>query len=121
MFGFLKKLLGTKSEKDIKDIEPIVDQINEIFATLSSISNDELRNRSKKLKDQVQENIKEENAQIAAIRAKMEADKEMDINAKEELYKEIDEIEEGITKKIEETLNEILPEAFAVLKNRASL
>ncbi len=119
MLTFLKKILGTKSEKDIRNIEPVVEEINKIFSTLSSISHDELRARSKKLKDTIQENLKEENSEIAAIRQKIETDPAMDVNAKEELYKEIDEIEEKITGKIEEVLNDILPEAYAILKETA--
>ena len=60
MFGFLKKLLGTKSEKDIKLIQPIVDKTNSIYSTLSSLSNDELRGKvavmRKKIKDATQAN-----------------------------------------------------------------
>lgn len=119
MFGFLKKVFGTKSEKDIRDVEPIVEEINSIYATLQSISNDELRARSKKLKDQIQDHVKEEREKIKGINTEIEAKPEMDVNTKEELYKEIDSIEEDITKKIEEVLNDILPEAFAILKETA--
>jgi len=119
MFGFLKKVFGTKSEKDIRDIEPIVEEIKKIYPTLSSLSNDELRNKVTKLKEQIQAHIAEEKSKIAGIQSKMDADANMDVNTKEELYKEIDEIEEEITKKIEDVLNDILPEAFAVLKETA--
>jgi preprotein translocase subunit SecA len=119
MLGFLKKILGTKSEKDIRSIDPIVVEINEVFKTLSSISNDELRAKSKKLKEKIQDGIKEEKDEIATIRKKIEMEPAMDVNSKEELYKEIDEIEVKITQKIEEILEEILPEAFAILKETA--
>lgn len=119
MFGFLKKVFGTKSEKDIRDVEPIVDEINSIYATLANISNDELRAKSKSLKDKIQEHIKEERSKIDGINAEMDAKPDMDVNTKEELYKEIDDIEVEITKKIEDVLNEILPEAFAILKDTA--
>src|SRR5712671_1877860 len=110
MFDFLKKVFGTKSEKDVKDIEPIVEEINEIYGTLAAISNDELRARSLALKARIQDFIKEELDKVKAINAEMDSKPDMDVNTKEELYKEIDEIEEGVTKKIEEVLNEILPE-----------
>jgi preprotein translocase subunit SecA len=119
MFGFLKKVFGTKSEKDIKDVEPIVEEINSIYATLQSISNDELRARSKKLKEKIQDEIKPERTKINGIQAEMTAKPDMDVNTKEDLYKEIDSIEEEITKKIEDVLNDILPEAFAILKETA--
>jgi preprotein translocase subunit SecA len=119
MFGFLKKVFGTKSEKDIRDVEPIVEEINSIYDTLQSISNDELRARSKKLKDQIQDHVKEEREKIEGITGEINANPEMDVTTKEELYKEIDSIEEEITKKIEDVLNDILPEAFAILKETA--
>lgn len=119
MFGFLKKVFGTKSEKDIRDVEPIVDEINSVYATLTAISNDELRNKSKALKAKIQEYIKAEQSKIDGIIAEINAKPDMDVNTKEELYKEIDGIEEEITKKIEDVLNDILPEAFAILKETA--
>jgi preprotein translocase subunit SecA len=119
MFGFLKKVFGTKSEKDVKDVEPIVGEINEIYATLANISHDELRAKSQNLKAKIQDYIKEERAKIDGINAEIDGKPDMDVNTKEELYKEIDAIEVDITKKIEEVLNEILPEAFAILKDTA--
>jgi preprotein translocase subunit SecA len=119
MFGFLKKVFGTKSEKDVRDVEPIVGEINEIYATLANISHDELRAKSQNLKAKIQDYIKEERVKIDGINAEIDGKPDMDVNTKEELYKEIDAIEVDITKKIEEVLNEILPEAFAILKDTA--
>ena len=119
MFGFLKKVFGTKSEKDVRDVEPIVEEINSVYATLQSISNDALRDKSKKLKTQIQDYIREERTKIEGINAEMSAKPDMDVNTKEELYKEIDSIEEDITKKIEDVLYDVLPEAFAILKETA--
>src|SRR5688572_17469587 len=119
MFGFHKKVFGTKSEKDVKDIEPMVEEINAIYTTLANVSNDDLRARSKALKAKIKEFIRKDTDKIAGINAEIDSKPDMDVNTKEELYKEIDEIEEEITKKIEEVLNEILPEAFAILKDTA--
>ena len=119
MIGLLKKLFGTKSEKDIRSVEPLVDEINEICATFGSISNDELRTKSKNLKGKIQEELKEENSKIAGIHSQIAEDLEMDVNTKEALYKEIDEIEIEITQKVENVLNDILPEAFAIIKETA--
>ena len=117
MLTFLKKFFGTKSEKDIKTIQPQVDQILEIYPTLATLSNDELRAKVDALKQKVQDAIKTEQTEINDIRSKVELDFEMDIDTKESLYKEVDELEKTITKKIEEVLNEILPEAYAILKD----
>lgn len=117
MLTFLKKFFGTKSEKDIKTIQPQVDQILEIYPALAKLSNDELRAKVDALKQKIQDAIKTEQAEINDIKAKVEQDFEMDIDTKESLYKEVDELEKTITKKIEEVLNEILPEAYAILKD----
>lgn len=120
MFDFLKKLFGTKSEKDIKNLESKVEEINSIFASLASVSNDELRAKSTALKNKVQDSIRPQVDEILTIKAKINSEPDMDVNTKEELYKEIDEIEKESTKKIEAALNEILPEAFAILKETAN-
>src|SRR6476661_6641491 len=101
MLTFLKKFFGTKSEKDIKAIQPQVDQILEIYPTLKNLSNDELRAKVDALKQKIQDAIKPEQAQIDEIKTRIEKDFDMDVDAKEELYKEIDGIEADITKKIE--------------------
>ncbi|MFO0433900.1 MAG: preprotein translocase subunit SecA, partial [Sphingobacteriaceae bacterium] len=119
MFDILKKLFGTKSEKDIKALQSKVTEINTIFKGLASISDDELRAKSNALKLKLKEAVKEENDEILTIKAKIDSNAEMDVNEKEELYKEIDEIEKEITKKLEGELNDILPEAFAILKETA--
>ena len=117
MLTFLKKFFGTKSEKDIKSIQPQVDQVLEIYPTLASLSNDQLRAKVHALKKKIQDAIKTEQTQIDEIKSRVEKDFSMDVDSKEELYKEIDGLEKEITKKIEEVLNEILPEAYAILKD----
>ncbi len=117
MLTFLKKFFGTKSEKDIKTIQPIVDKILEIYPGLQKLSNDELRAKVDALKQKIQDAIKTEQAEINAIKTRVEQEYDLDVETKEALYKQVDEIEKGNTKKIEEVLNEILPEAYAILKD----
>ena len=119
MFDFLKKVFGTKSEKDVKGLESRVEEINTIYTSLNSISHDALRAKATALKEKIQIAIKPQNDEIASIKAEVNANPDIDVNAKEDSYKKIDEIEKQITKKIEEVLNEILPEAFAILKETA--
>jgi len=119
MLDFLKKIFGTKSEKDISNLQARVDEINSIYASLNSITNDELRTKSADLKEKIQMAIRPQTDEISTIKAKITGDSEMDVNTKEDLYKEIDEIEKEATKKIEEILHDILPEAFAILKETA--
>jgi preprotein translocase subunit SecA len=117
MLTFLKKFFGTKSEKDIKIIQPQVDQILEIYPTLASLSNDELRAKVDALKEKIQDAIRPDQNKVSDLKARIEQINDLDIDAKEDLYKEIDGIEKEITKTIEDTLTEILPEAYAILKD----
>ncbi len=119
MLTFLKKFFGTKSEKDIKSIQPLVDQILEIYPTLAKLTNDELRAKVDALKQKIQDAIKPQQTQIDEIKARVEKEFDMDLESKEALYKEVDKIEKDITKTIEDVLNDILPEAYAVLKDTA--
>ena len=119
MFDFLKKLFGTKSEKDVKALESRVDEINNIYTSLNSISNDELRAKSNALKQKIKTAIKSQNDEITAIKSEVDSNPDIDVNKKEELYKQIDEIEKDITKQIETVLSDLLPEAFAILKETA--
>jgi preprotein translocase subunit SecA len=119
MFDFLKKLLGTKSEKDVKGLESRVEEINTIYTSLNSISHDALRAKAAALKDKIQVAIKPQTDEIAQIKSDVNSNPDIDVDSKENLYKKIDEIEKEITKKIEEVLEEILPEAFAILKETA--
>ena len=119
MFDFLKNIFGTKSEKDIKNLDSKVEEINEIFTSLNSISNNELRAKTTELKIAIQSAVKTQNERITAIKTQVNSDLEMDINTKEDLYKEIDELEIGITSSLADALTEALPQAFAILKETA--
>ncbi|MBK9283245.1 MAG: preprotein translocase subunit SecA [Sphingobacteriaceae bacterium] len=120
MFDFLKKLLGTKSEKDVKNLEGKVSEINTIYSSLASVSHDDLRKRTLQIKQKLQDAVRPENDKINAIKSNIGSNTEMDVNEKEDLYKQIDEIEKEITDKLEEVLEEVLPEAFAILKETAN-
>ncbi|GIV26924.1 MAG: protein translocase subunit SecA [Bacteroidia bacterium] len=121
MLNVLKKLfkIKTKSEKDIEQILPIVEKINHIYASLSSLSNDELRKKTQEFKQRIQNYIAEEQQQIQSIKTNIDQNPEMDVNEKEKLFKQIEELDKKSVEKIEEVLEEILPEAFAVLKETA--
>lgn len=113
----LGKILGNKSERDIKEISPIVDLIKAEYEKLSAISNDELRAVTTELKKEIQEYIKKERDEIESL--KKAAEEESDIHKKENYFDNIDDKEKQIDEKIEEVLNIILPRAFAVMKETA--
>ncbi|MEC7646579.1 MAG: preprotein translocase subunit SecA [Bacteroidota bacterium] len=121
MAGFvniLSKLFGSKYDKDVKKITPIVEKINKEYENLSALTNDELRQKTITFKKQINDFITTEKNQIQVLKEKT-AIKDTPTEEKEKLYKEIDDIEKEILKKTEEILNIILPTAFAVVKETA--
>jgi preprotein translocase subunit SecA len=113
----LGKILGNKSDRDIKEISPIIEQIKTEFAGLEGISNDELRAKTVELKQLIQDYIKPEEEKVESL--KQSAEDEQDIMNKEKYFDDIDNVEKKIDEKIEEILNKILPKAFAVMKETA--
>jgi preprotein translocase subunit SecA len=118
MLGLLNKLFGgTKSEKDVKKLQPIVDKINGHFDAYASLSNDELRGKTNEFKSRIASHLQEINDQINS--KKETADAEVDVHQKDAFFKEIDELTKTRDEKLEEVLLEILPEAFATMKETA--
>ena len=113
------KFFGKKSDRDVKEISPLVITINEFFNSYRNISNDELRTVSDKLKIKIREFVSDEENQIKALKAQMEEAPDMSTDEKESIYKELDTLEKTVLSKTEDVLNEILPEAFAVMKETA--
>ena len=118
MFGFLKNILGSKSDKDLKDLYPMVDEINSEFDKLKNISDDELRNKTFEFKEIIQNNLKESDQVIDNLREKYKKS-EGSLSEKENILNEIDSLKESQKEIIEKTLDELLPEAFAVVKETA--
>lgn len=120
MLGFLSKLIGgSKSEKDVKSIEPIVQQINQHFKNFQSLSNDQLRGKTLEFKQRIKDYLKEIDEEIASLNKQAEELPFSDINGKDVLYNQVDALKKDRDKKIEEVLKQILPEAFAVVKETA--
>jgi preprotein translocase subunit SecA len=113
----LKKVFGTKYDKDVKTYGPIVHEINEIFEGLHRLTNDELRNKTTEFRQRIAEHLSGVNQDIANV--KEEATKEQDLLEKENLFAEIDKIVLERDKHLEDILKELLPEAFAVVKETA--
>jgi len=114
----LKKFFGTKSDKDIKIIFPVVEQVKLVYDTLQSLSHDQLREKTNALKEKIQNYYKHEEQQITELKEKVEDD-EVNIDEKEKLYIQIDKLKKEVNNKIEEVLLEVLPEAFAIVKDTA--
>ena len=118
MLKFLSKLFGSKSERDIKSIQPIVEKIKGEYSKLTNLSHDELRAKTIEFKSRIQEYLKEIDAEIAELKTKAD-DNAVDISEKTEVYEKIDKLNKDRDKKLEEVLADILPEAFAVVKETA--
>jgi preprotein translocase subunit SecA len=120
MLGFLSKIFGgSKSEKDVQKILPLVDQINSHFNSYGSLSNDELRQKTLEFRSRIKDWLSGIDGEIAQLNTKADETDFQDIVAKDEIYQQVDQLKKDRDKKIEEVLKEILPEAFAVMKETA--
>ncbi|MBN1197963.1 MAG: preprotein translocase subunit SecA, partial [Bacteroidales bacterium] len=118
MLGFVKKMLGSKSDRDIKEIQPMVTQAVEIDKILHSISNDELREKTLRFRERIHEYLAAKEKEIEDLNRQIESD-EVGIEEKENLYALLDKLEKESYELTQEILNEILPEAFAVMRETA--
>ncbi len=110
----LKKLFGSKSQRDLKEIQPFVDQITKIYPEIEALSIDELRQRTADIMAKLQEVIKEDKAKVEQLKAEIE---EMEIDQREKTWAQIDELTKGMTQKQEDVLNDSIAEVFAIVKN----
>ncbi|MDR1460003.1 MAG: preprotein translocase subunit SecA [Bacteroidales bacterium] len=119
MANFLRRIFGTKSDRDLKELNPILHDIQDIYPDIEQLSNDELREKTKEFKTKIKDAVQDKEIQIAEIKTRISVEYDMDIINKESLYKEIETLEDDIYEISESVLNDILPEAFAVMKETA--
>jgi preprotein translocase subunit SecA len=120
MLKFFSKIFGgSKSEKDVQRVSPLVQQINDFFTSYRQLSNDELRGKTVEFKKRIQDYLLPIDEQISKLNQDADALPAEDINGKDDLYKEVDVLLKKRNEQIEEVLKEILPEAFAVVKETA--
>jgi len=115
--SILKTFVGDKTKKDLANIKPLVSQINQLQAQLETLSADALRAKTDALKQGIQDNRKAEDEQIQNLKEQLAQQKEID--ARESLYQEIDGLEEQAYQSTKAFLDQILPEAFAIMKETA--
>ncbi|MBR0333415.1 MAG: preprotein translocase subunit SecA [Bacteroidales bacterium] len=113
---FLTKLFGNKSQRDLKEINPYVEKIKAAYPAIKALSNDELRDLTQQLRQQVQQCAGKEQAEIDKLKAGIEA---LDLIDREKIYAEIDKIDKQIAEKIEKELMVVLPQVFAIVKDTA--
>ncbi|KUF39370.1 preprotein translocase subunit SecA [Myroides marinus] len=115
--SILKVFVGDKSERDIKAIKPLIEKIKTYEGALGSLSNDELRAKTIFFKEKIQQSRADQDAKIASY--KEEIEKTQDIDKRESIYASIDSLEKEAYTNSEKCLMDILPEAFAVVKETA--
>ena len=117
MLGIFKKIFGTKQDRDLVKYQNLVIEINQHFDSYQALSNDELRSKTLDFRERIQAYLSDIDAELDQISQQALATE--DIGLKEDLFKEEDELKKRRDKALEEILQEILPEAFAVVKETA--
>ena len=118
IFDFATKVFGNKYDKDLKEINPIIEKIKSVSPSIQSLSNDELRAKTTSFKQQIEEATKDTYKEIDTLKEKAEST-DIELQQKESIYADIDTLEKNVVEKTEEVLEQILPEAFAVVKETA--
>ncbi len=117
MLGFISKIFGgNKSEKDVKKIEPYVNKINDFYASYQSLTNDQLRGKTQEFRQRIKEYLQGINDEIAAKNKEAEDLPVNELLEKDSIYQQVDKLKKDKDKKLEDVLKDILPEAFAVVK-----
>jgi preprotein translocase subunit SecA len=120
MLKLFSKLFGSsKSEKDVQQIMPIIQKINQFYEQYQQLTNDELRNKTQEFKQRIQSYLTDIDQEIAAKKQEAESLPENEIHNRDTIYQQVDKLKKERDKKIEEILAQIQPEAFAVVKETA--
>ena len=114
--NFISKIFGNKAQRDLNEINPVVNKIKAAYTEIEKLSNDQLRAKTKELETKIREYIAAEINQIAHLKANIE---NIEIEKREAAWNEVDKLEKEITSKIEKILEEILPVAFSIVKDTA--
>lgn len=115
MLGFIKKIFPSKHERDVKEISPIVDEINAYYEEYNKLTDDQLREKTQELKDRIHNSVAEIESKLEAN--KIELTKDLPHEVKSAIYDENDSLEKEYYDTIKQAIDECLPEAFAVVKD----
>ena len=116
--NILGKLFGSKSDRDLKVLKPIIEKVQKVSPEILALTDDELRTKTTEFKSKIKEAVSVEDAEIDKIQTSLDND-EIPLVEKEEAYKKIDELKKQAYEKSEAVLFEVMPEAFAVVKETA--
>ncbi len=113
-FSFFKKIFGSKHERDAKKLVPVVHEINAAFEKLRDLSDDELRQKTEAFRERIKEETAEYEKELSELREKLKGDVQGE--ERKRIYERLDELEEERDNHIADILDEILPEAYALVK-----
>ena len=113
---FLKSLFGSKSDRDLREIRPVLDSILAIYPTLEKLSHDELRAKIDEVKAQLRASVQTKRDKVAALKEEVET---LDYEKREPLWEEIDKLNKEILEDLEVELKKVLPLVFAIVKDTA--
>mgnify|MGYP003289459004 CR=1 FL=1 len=113
---FIGKLFGNKATRDMKEIKPWVDKVKAVYPEISKLGNDELRARTEELKKYIKASAIDEQKKIEELKATIE---ETELEQREPIFAQIDKLEKEVLDKYEKALDEVLPQAFAIVKDTA--
>ena len=116
--NLLKKVFGSKAERDMKEIRPILNKVLAAYERIDRLTNDELRSESERLKWIIRDRIAEDETKKHSLRAQLE-DVNIEVDKKASIATEVDKLTKVVDEKIEQVLMEILPDAFAIMKSTA--
>lgn len=116
--NFISKMFGNKAQRDMRSVMPIVDEIKKRYEEVQTLSADEARERVQQIRQEIQQNVAGEKAEIEKLRGVIE---DTDIDKREKIYTQIDALEAKILEKHEAKLDEVLPEVFALVKYTAKI
>jgi preprotein translocase subunit SecA len=113
------KLFGSKAEKDLKDVVPYVALINAEYAKLAGLTDDQLRQRTQEVRQQIDGKLSGIDGQIAALQGQIDSQPQLEVAKKEQIFDQIDALEKQRNKDLEAALTNVLPQAFAIVKETA--
>ena len=119
MLKLIAKLFGTKSDKDIKRVMPLVEDTKRAGEKLKGVSHDELRQQTAEVQSYINEKLKPIDDQLAGLHKQISDQPDLDLHAKEAIFNQIDQIEKDRNKELERILIEVLPKAFAIMRETA--
>ncbi len=119
MLNIIKKLFGSKADRDYREIKDMFEQTLQVYEVIRKLENDQLRAKTAEFKKRIADHVAEEQKQIDTLKEYLETNYNLDVEEKEKIYTQIDRLDDQQNEKTEALLKELIPEAFSVVKETA--